>query len=1089
MRKNGLFLESLHDGGKRIFELYGLICDSPNTKQRVPYRTDNSPSLTIRYTGKSFQFCDWSTDTKGDAIAFLQAAHSISVADAIKRARQIYGITAHYEEPIRAQKPDFSHTISAYKTKTEKGNTNNPEPYSTAAKTFLEQISFRSFSPSELRYWSEKTAGLVTQHILEKFNVRSTDSNSTTTDHERKRFSHLSHYFAFPSSLEGYYKILTPKRATTSGKRQKSFYLSTAKADRSRHNNKEFRYSFALDKLTSPVAYLCEGEADTLALLAAGFQAFTFGGVTSSIRDSERAELASLGVKRIVTVFDTDNAGRTAAKKLAAQNYEEFDITSLTLPKLSGSKSQKDVCDYLTLYGLDDELIQELVSAATSLCSGTITRRGTSIPTTDIRIERFIDEAAECAIVKALNAHKKLALIAPTGSGKTTTAVSIARLHAKSGERVVIALPTTIAVDQLGHAHDIHYISSTSGLDELSIRQAAGENIVITTWDSIKYCGNFDVLIVDEVHQIAKDRTYRASAVRSIFDAIKATQKVLAMTATIETLLCSQFGFHAMRCLSKAKQTIDVSFRELHDQIRTTVRISKTTKRLTDSVSWVFEVYQRGGIPVLRAKDKKLLSKIKKALELLGVSGIYSITSDDKSRGNSHVFESIKTTQCLPTDCRVLLCTNCIDTAVNIRGTAFELAILDERSADDIAQFAARFRDMNTIHVALFFAQLKHESPSILSVSDTYTAVHKIAYHHAELFNSIIQYSRDRLHPQMQNSRSFAFQDATFLASDGTYHVSEDYCYSHAVLDTSEKTAADTALVLAGFSESGVAHIRFRDTTGSSQNCIAVSQEASVTIDAANNVLLTELLSELSANPHKLLRAFYDHTRSSSVKADIIHFIGYQNMRADESDCEYAGSVQHLLQFIDAEKILRGYLQDVSDGFSSSDALILASRLAGSNSRTSFKHHLTNVQRINAPDDVLFGKQLVEKRELERIVAAFTAGEKLSGKDIAARIAKATKNYHIAPKNAVSLAKALFCAKRSGRAKQYLIGDVCSVTDYCTSYGVAPPMKSLGDTSPVIINAYSSPVVSPASAHHGISVSCQNTQKCPSLNFEAGESW
>lgn len=1080
MQGKGLFVEQLPDGGRRVFEALGIDCDSKN-KQATPY---GSHSLTIRKNGNSYQFKDWSLDIGGDCVNFVETARGMSRSGAIAYIRQMYGITSTDSPNAKPSRTP----VSASKWLT-------PQPVSrTSSKTSIDiasevltDLQLREFSESELRYWNSKTAGLVTPELLSKYNIRAIESNTSSKSGAIRKHNNLSHYFAFESLIEGYYKVLTPKRVSSKGERLKSLYLTTREAHLHRATRPTFRYSFATEHLQSGVAYLCEGEADTLCLIAAGYQAFTFGGVTPLLRDAERAELAHRGITRVVVVFDSDEAGRKATDKVCSRGYHEFAVVPFVLPKLTGAKDCKDVCDYLALYGFDADLRKGLEKASTDLIptSGKISRRGVTVDTTDFHISKYIDNATSGAICSVLQHYKRVLLAAPTGSGKTTTAITIAQQISSSSNRVVIALPNIAAVAQLAKQYQLPCISSQTGLDEMALLQAAGEPVVITTYDSLKHCGHIGTLIVDEVHQLAGDRTYRASAVQSVFKAMQTAQLVLAMTATPETLLCAEFGFHTVRCLSSDRQTLRAELRAIHKpaetQIPTAVGISKTDKRIATAVAWATDRVHAGRVAVIRFKSKKAIAKIKLALASSGISGVYSITSDEKTKGDCAIYQCIESGGVLPDDCNVLLCTNCIDTSVNIRGSLFDVAIFDELSTDNIVQFAARFRDMEQIRIALFYGELTQLDSAKISADLLYTQHTKAAQSLCDHFNALSEIIPNYHYELEKTSSSYLYWDSTMRDSHtGKYSVSVDWCYSQAIRDAGEKTSDDVAQVLSDMNKQGIACVQFVQHEELTEQPIEPVLKASAKVDAENQFLQAELLTELKTNEHEFLVAFYRYTSSKAIKGQILSHIGAARLcgTPDSSIEEYTDTKKQLLSYIDAEKVVHGYLQDIAEGFTRADALHLAQALQGSNSRTSFKRHLTDLQRLENPPQKLSGQLKAELLALLSIVGAFTVGERVSGKEIRRRIAETSGAYKIAPKNAVSLFRALFGATRSGKAKEYTVGTLTTVAKYCASYGVSAPSKRVfastssheGDTSP-LINAFTDPDVSHTGGLSGVSPS------------------
>lgn len=1056
--------DSLPDGGRKVFELYSVDCTSRG-KQSVSVGTVKSNSFQVRKKGNTYQFADWSSDVQGDCVTFLEHVESLTTRDAILRVKALYNLP--------------SNTASTFQgSPTNENRWKQPQVVSAASDSSsaaLVSIEFRDFNTQELDYWTSKSSGLVTHELLRQYNVRPIESYTKSSYHSANRL----HHYAFESAIGGYYKVLTPKRYDKDGKRIPAIYLHTPEAFLHKAARPLFRYSFGIEHLSGGVAFLCEGEADTLSLIAAGFQAFTYGGVQTKLNQEQRSDLLRRGVTRVVTVYDVDDVGIKDAEALRSHKYVEFPIVSATLPKLSGTKDAKDVCDYIARYGVDDDLRNVLHIAATSQVEtrDTITRRGVTVDTSIHRIAKHIDKATQHSICNELVNRSRVMLVSPTGSGKTTAAIEIARAIAGDNSRVVLALPNIAAVSQLAESTGLPKMSSETGFDERALLKARSEPIVITTYDGLRHCGEYSTLIVDEVHQLANDYTYRRAAVRSVFAAMEAATYVLAMTATPEPLLAAEFNFSVVRCVSSKVQTLRVTERSINSDNESVMpATSKTLTKLNAVVSAAVASVRAGRLPVVRINNSKSIDKIKRALEQHGIDGVYSITSGEKARGISLVYKSIVERSLLPNDCQVLLCTSCIDTSVNIKGCNFEILIVEELSADNVVQFAARFRDMDSIDVTLLFANLKGSQGARLDTSKRYESKKTIAHNQAALFNSlVVEYGNAEVERHTTSS--------TFMTANATFYdgVSEVYkpcvawCYSTAVLEAKEKTSDDLALALQSLSEFGIVSVEFIKPEPVSMLSIDTLIEASTQVEEHRDNLRVELIEELRSNDVDFLKAMYCYSKSPSIKGCILNSLGCGVVQRNvQLDC-YATRVERLLSFAEAEEIVYRYCSDMSDGFSKPDALTLVTSTLGSNSHSVFKRHLLDLQRINTSDRKLSGQQIAEKRELERILAAFKEGERISGKEIVKRMKKACINYEVNPKSAVALFKALFASERSGKQKTYLVGKLSTVAEYCASYGVSAPFSSvsadhsplpeflLGDTSLIIEGSNNKREVSPSS--------------------------
>ena len=110
------------------------------------------------------------------------------------------------------------------------------------------------------------------------------------------------------------------------------------------------------------------------------------------------------------------------------------------------------------------------------------------------------------AVYEALKNNRKL-LLSPTGSGKSLMIYSIVRYYAATAKKILIIVPTTSLVEQMGN----DFISYGWNADDFVHKIYSGKdkntdkNIIISTWQSIykfpkRYFDDIDCVIGDEAH-------------------------------------------------------------------------------------------------------------------------------------------------------------------------------------------------------------------------------------------------------------------------------------------------------------------------------------------------------------------------------------------------------------------------------------------------------------------------------------------------------------------------------------------------------------------------------------------------------------
>jgi hypothetical protein len=293
-------------------------------------------------------------------------------------------------------------------------------------------------------------------------------------------------------------------------------------------------------------------------------------------------------------------------------------------------------------------------------------------------------------------------LIANTGDGKTQQALKYAENHPK--EQVLLVVPTLAILYQT--AEDLRERGAKCfcvfGKEQFCYDVAG---ITLTTYASFaSKCDinayYYDVTVfLDEAHLLTSDasRDFRGKEIAAIYDLLLEANKAILMTAT-PYFLHSQ-GLQAAR-------KIYVKREEYKPDDVYVMRHSSEFQAIKILVE------QSENLCVFEINSKRTLADVKEFLETCGVSGVYSMSSDETEPGT--VFDHIVMYDCLPKDCKVLLTTKLFETGLNIYGATvdvlgifpqkpFEKNMLPESvpTPHDIKQCLNRFRDTTPIKVFL----------------------------------------------------------------------------------------------------------------------------------------------------------------------------------------------------------------------------------------------------------------------------------------------------------------------------------------------------------------------------------------------------
>lgn len=1073
------FLLSLPDYGERVFQHFGI--DPHNSaKQPAPSGYKGSPYFDADGIPRiSF----WSAQdpktgnplTAQTALGLVKFEKQLSTAAAIDYIAKVYDIDAATIKKEASQIVQVQRNGGAPSLPTQPHKRLNPE-------RVLAEIRYREIpTPAEIAFVTNKTAGIVSADDLSRFGVRSVEyvhellSVAGRPADDKK--TGLSHYYAFPSGIEGYTKFITPLRKNSQGERMKSKFVTNLAGYEERGRGR--RYCFGLDTLSGePYVIFTEGEWECLILKALGYNACTFGGVSSfRFDDSVVRQLKGAGVNRCLALFDTDEPGEESARRFASQSIEGLTFGVCRIPKLDSifTFDAKDLCDYVQAFGFDDD-IRAVIDYAihkqpAPYRHGLFERRGVSVPYREYTVTKYVSEIAD-EIEEALQETGKVILSAPTGAGKTFLSLRLAQeYHRRTGARVAIVMPTQIGVSQVvisaneerGRPGNEHYkevfgISSIEGLDELSRMQARSAAVVASTYDSIDAIGLVGFLIIDEQHLLADSFEYRASAVRKVFSAIEGEgiQRILAISATPETLLCKIHGFRFIKCDAIDKIRYQVSQSTIE-----TVSTLTDIRRRSDSLkvriaAEIQDVIRCGRLPVVRFDDKEGLDILADYLRSIGfTSGVYRIDSDNKDDNETNgAWQSIVHKQALPEGTRVVLSTRTLDTAVSIRGTGHEIIIVNETRADAIAQFAARFRDESSVRIRCIYSKLGEESTPA-NASAIYEHLTEDARVRAYLCNQYEDQSSEfvRVIMELDSSakRSGTVKGLNRVRRQGAGYVTDFVaCYAEAVQKCRERSSADCLRVLRAFNEFGMM-------------CIDVIQAGEVLAVDALKVL--ESIDRITARSNDrrakiveimggqdygdFLDAVYGHTKDKSLIADIPAIADQDGFRVsreeNQGNREYRNQVSELVKWHGCAKMIRLYcVLRTTEKFDHTSAVVILnlSTQKGSNGISNIRRSIGWLRLIETDWQHLTGLSKVTQEAIQTFRDKFEPGKSYSGAEIrrAAEIVRIDGLSIVSDKIAVPLFKTIFgCDSRRGAGMKYAASAGITVADYCERLGIRPP--------------------------------------------------
>lgn len=461
------------DGGRSVFDYYGFNTDILGKKQpHNPLRQERTSSIELDYKNNAYLYYDFGTQQGGNAIQLIQHQND-DVKEIIARCYGDATTTTRRTAPI-AQKP-------IQKNKAQ----------------WIRAVKTKALSQDDYLFWQKKTSLEADHWTAQK--VQRIQNITVSDKWGIKTYPAPAQVYALLDSAGQVFQLYNPNYQQDSY----PFNKKTVFTGKPQQNLTYFgQYDPKADK-----TLICEGLSDTLAALQAGYRSvITFGGTTQNTAiDKICATLPQINEQNALFLFDNDEAGKKAARKVQEKGFE-----AIHLPKLDGSHSQNDLCDYLRIYGLDTELKNTLKNCGAIL----------------LHYQQYISDNP--LILRSILQDKApTALIATTGAGKTTLVAEITRQVNQSGKLVALITPLQAITKQAQLPKSL-----TICQDESSIQDFTPDKNIITTFQSFKKLPilpeNY-VLIIDEVHELTKSH-HNAH----VLSQVSQYHKVITLTATYD---------------------------------------------------------------------------------------------------------------------------------------------------------------------------------------------------------------------------------------------------------------------------------------------------------------------------------------------------------------------------------------------------------------------------------------------------------------------------------------------------------------------------------------------------------------------------
>jgi hypothetical protein len=444
-----------YDGGRAVFEYYGFATNVVGKKQPTnPLREERTSSIQLDWKNGCYLYYDFGNQEGGNAIQLIQQQGD-KVSAIIERC---YGSRTSLPKPAK-------HALAQSSSKSAR-----------AKKRWLQEVQTAPLCLEDLHFWQTKISTPQLKD-LEKW-VRRVEKVTISDKRGTRNYLAPAYVYALMGENGQIFQLYAPQHAKNAYPfHQKSVFVSIDAAP-----------YFGSYCPNADATLICEGVSDTLAALQLGYRSvITFGGTSQNTQTEKIQELLpTLSPQKLRFLFDTDTAGQKAAQRVQAKGFQ-----TLSLPKLDGSASQNDLCDYLRLYGADLQLCNLLQDCG-------------KIPFT---YQKYLSDNPHILATLVADTVPKV-LVAQTGAGKTTLMRQLAQQVESIGKNAMFITPMQgIAVQtELPDALIICQNQDT-------IADFQPGRHIVTTFESFKRLPAYNpqdyVLIIDEIHEVWKEH-YRA---------------------------------------------------------------------------------------------------------------------------------------------------------------------------------------------------------------------------------------------------------------------------------------------------------------------------------------------------------------------------------------------------------------------------------------------------------------------------------------------------------------------------------------------------------------------------------------------------
>jgi len=316
-------------------------------------------------------------------------------------------------------------------------------------------------------------------------------------------------------------------------------------------------------------------------------------------------------------------------------------------------------------------------------------------------VRRWLEEARR-ELDTALKEEGRLAIEAPTGSGKTTF---FAKLPRRTGQRVVVACPTVNlarqAAGKVRGAVAIHGRASTRRSNK-----AAEAKLVFCTYDTLHQLPDIHrrIVVVDEAHNLINQfgqaadtyNPFRADTLRKVLELCEQGQRAVFLSGTMPPLLAQAIGAKLLQVHRRESNQVRVHVLEADG--------ASADKLTAATLAELHRIdYTADRLHFVFMNNTEQLEAIRAHLIEAGhlkAEQIELITRRTVNQGKRRGFDSIIKKEALPEGVKLVLSTCLISEGVNINNRNIgRVLYAGPRCGDTFRQYVARFRNVPALDV------------------------------------------------------------------------------------------------------------------------------------------------------------------------------------------------------------------------------------------------------------------------------------------------------------------------------------------------------------------------------------------------------